>query len=145
MPEYSVSAPKVQELENRMAKLGLFEADIDESFIRSSGAGGQNVNKVSTCVVLLHRPTKITVRCQQERSQAMNRFIARRVLCDKVEEQVLGEKSERRQAMEKIRRQKRKRSKRAKERILENKHRHSAKKQMRGGGGGGGGTGFHND
>jgi protein subunit release factor B len=132
MPEYPVSAPKVKELEARMAKLGIFEADLEESFIRSSGAGGQNVNKVSTCVQLVHRPTSTTVRCQQERGQAMNRFLARRLLCDKIEEKALGEKSERRQAMEKIRRQKRKRSKRAKERVLENKRHHSGIKQMRG-------------
>jgi protein subunit release factor B len=132
MPEYPVSAPKVEELESRMKKLGIFETDLSETFIRSSGAGGQNVNKVSTCVVLLHRPSGLGVRCQQERSQAMNRFIARRLLCDKLEEKVFGEKSERRQAMEKIRRQKRKRSKRAKERILENKRHHSGVKQMRG-------------
>jgi protein subunit release factor B len=132
MPEYPVSPPKVAELETRMAKLGMHESDLEESFIRSSGAGGQNVNKVSTCVQIVHRPSGLSVRCQRERSQAMNRFIARRLLCDKLEERVLGAQSARQQAAEKIRRQKRKRSKRAKERILEAKRHQSGVKAMRG-------------
>ena len=132
MPDYPVSPPKAAELESRMAKLGIFEADIEESFVRSSGAGGQNVNKVSTCVQIVHRPSGLSVRCQQERSQAMNRFIARRLLCDKLEERVLGAQSARRQLAEKIRRQKRKRSKRAKERILEAKRHNSSIKALRG-------------
>jgi protein subunit release factor B len=121
----------VAELEARMAKLGIREPDIEESFVRSSGAGGQNVNKVSTCVQLVHRPSGTTVNCQRERSQAMNRFIARRLLCDKIEEKALGDQSRRQQAFEKIRRQKRKRSKRAKERILEAKRHNSSVKAMR--------------
>jgi protein subunit release factor B len=132
MPDYSVSEPKVTELAARMAKLGILEADLEESFVRSGGAGGQNVNKVSSCVQLVHRPSGLTVRCQQERSQVMNRFLARRLLCEKLEEKTLGEKSQRQQAFEKIRRQKRKRSKRAKERILEAKRQNSTKKQLRG-------------
>jgi protein subunit release factor B len=131
MPEYPVSPGKVDELQARMRSLGISELDLEESFIRSSGAGGQNVNKVSTCVQILHRPSGMTVRCQQERSQAMNRFIARRWLCDKIEEKRLGERSARQQAFEKVRRQKRKRSKRAKERILEQKKRNSGIKQLR--------------
>jgi protein subunit release factor B len=132
MPEYPVSPPKAAELENRMAKLGISEADLEESFIRSSGKGGQNVNKVSTCVQILHRPSGIAVRCQQERSQAMNRFLARRLICDKLEEKLLGAQSARQQMSEKIRRQKRKRSKRAKERILEAKRHQSGVKALRG-------------
>jgi protein subunit release factor B len=121
MPDFPVSPEKSAALEQRLASLGIREADLDEQFIRSGGPGGQNVNKVSTCVVLVHRPSGISVRCQQERSQALNRYLARKLLADKVEEKVKGAASARQQAMEKVRRQKRKRSRRAKNRMLENK------------------------
>ncbi len=114
-----------------MEKLGLKESDFEENFIRSGGPGGQNVNKVSTCVVLRHGPTGLEVRCQRERSQALNRYLARRLLVSKLEERVLGIASERRMAIEKIRRQKRKRSKRAKDKMLQNKKHQSLKKSLR--------------
>ena len=123
MADFPVGPDKAKALGERMEQLGIREEDLDESFVRSGGPGGQNVNKVSTCVVLVHRPTGTTVRCQAERSQALNRFIARRILVEKIEEQRLGAASARRQAAEKIRRQKRRRSRRSHERILEEKHR----------------------
>jgi protein subunit release factor B len=128
---FPVSALKQEELARRMAALGVCEADLEESFIRSRGAGGQNVNKVSTCVVLLHRPTGTTVKCQRERSQALNRFLARRLLCDRLEERVRGAESAERSRVEKIRRQKRRRSRRAKLKMLAQKRLHSAKKELR--------------
>ena len=125
MPTFSVSPAKENELITRMDKLGVKESEFDESFIRSSGKGGQHVNKTSTCVVLVHKPTGLKVRCQTERSQSMNRFLARRLLLDKIEQKILGIQSAKEQAREKIRRQKRKRSKRAKEKLLANKRHQS--------------------
>jgi len=128
---YPVSSGKIKQLQDKMKQLGLKEGDFQEHFIRSGGAGGQNVNKVSTCVVLKHLPSGFAVRCQQERSQALNRYLAKRRLIDKIEEYHLGIRSSRRKAIEKIRRQKRKRSKRAKEKMLEGKRHRSEKKSLR--------------
>lgn len=114
-----------------MQKAGVREVDFEEHFTRSQGKGGQNVNKVSTCVVLKHVPTGLSVKCQSERSQAMNRYLARRRLIEKIENQVLGRLSAENQAIAKIRRQKRKRSKRAKEKILESKKKNSIKNSLR--------------
>ena len=131
MSVFPVSPEKEDQLSRRMAALGVREADIEESFVRSGGHGGQNVNKTSTCVMLLHRPTGLQVKCQETRQQGLNRFIARRLLLDKIEERQNGFVAARRAEIEKIRRQKRKRSRRAKERMLADKSRHSEKKQMR--------------
>ncbi len=132
MAFFDVTAHKEHELDERMLKLGVKEGDIDETFVRSSGPGGQNVNKVSTCVVLVHRPTGLMVKCQQSRFQGLNRFYARRLLLDKIEQRQIGFVQAERDRVEKIRRQKRKRSKRAKEKMLDNKHKHSEKKKLRG-------------
>jgi protein subunit release factor B len=122
LPNFPVSSDKWKALEARMLKLGIREQDLDERFVRAGGPGGQNVNKVSTCVILIHRASGVSVRCQEERSQGLNRYLARKRLADKVEETLLGKASRRQQEIEKIRRQKRKRSKRAKEKMLETKH-----------------------
>ncbi|MBI3994742.1 MAG: peptide chain release factor-like protein [Nitrospirae bacterium] len=131
MPIFPVSPSKEDQLTERMRKLGVREEDLEESFIRSSGPGGQNVNKTSTAVVLVHRPSGLTVRCQEARSQGLNRFLARRVLLDRIEGKKLGALSAERQRIEKIRRQKRKRSRRAKEKMLANKRHQSEKKRER--------------
>jgi peptide chain release factor len=131
MSIFGVSLEKEQALKERMKKLEIREEDLVEKFIRSQGHGGQNVNKTSTCVYLKHLPTGLEVKCQQERSQALNRFIARRLLSDKIENSILGKQSAEQQRIEKIRRQKRKRSKRAQEKMLAEKHRQSEKKQNR--------------
>ena len=127
-----VSPGKEKTLNDRMQALGIREEDIEEQFVRSSGAGGQKVNKTSSCVVLHHRPTGIRVKCQQERSQALNRFLARRLLVDKIEAKIKGAASAAEQAIARIRRQKRRRSRRAKEKILAAKHRQAEKKSLRG-------------
>lgn len=131
MSRFPVSPEKEAQLLQRMSDLDIKEEDIIEKFIRGSGKGGQKINRTASCVYLMHHPTGIEVKCQNERSQAMNRFYARRELCDKVEALVLGKASREQQEREKIRRQKRRRSRRAKEKILNEKRKTSKKKQLR--------------
>ena len=127
MATFSIRKEKEDALRKKMDSLGIFEKDIVEKFIRSSGKGGQKVNKTSSCVYLKHLPTKIEVKCQRERSQAINRFLARRILTEKIEGMIKGKESEEQQRIAKIRRQKRKRSKRAKLKMVEDKRIHSRK------------------
>jgi protein subunit release factor B len=129
---FTVSTQKEELLREKMESLNIREEDIEESFIRSSGKGGQHVNKTSTCVYLKHIPTGIEVKCQEERSQALNRYRARVILVNKVEQRIKGKESAETQRIEKIRRQKRKRSKRAKEKMLAEKKITAKKKKLRG-------------
>jgi protein subunit release factor B len=127
-----LSGDRARALEERLARLGVRAEDLEESFVHSGGKGGQNVNKVATCVVLVHRPTGLAVKCQRERTQGANRLIARQLLADKIEERKLGAASKRQQEAEKVRRQKRRRSRRAKARMLDDKRAHAVKKAGRG-------------
>ncbi len=131
MSRFGVTVQKAAALAEQFARLGIREEDLEERFVRSSGPGGQNVNKVATCVWLQHRPTGVEVKVQRERSQALNRFLARRRLARRIEERLLGRASAERQRIEKIRRQKRRRSRRAKERMLRDKRFQSMKKSFR--------------
>jgi protein subunit release factor B len=131
MSTFEVSPDKETQLSQRMATLGIREADLEETFVRSGGHGGQNVNKTSTCVMLLHRPTGLQVKCQETRHQGLNRFLARKLLLDKIESVRKQRAAAERARVEKIRRQKRRRSQGAKERMLADKSRHSAKKEFR--------------
>ena len=132
MSSFPVSPDKLAQLQQRMSALGVNEAEIEETFVRSGGAGGQKVNKSSSCVMLLHRPTGLRVKSQTTRHQAMNRFLARRLLLDKIERMRKGHIEAERARVEKIRRQKLKRSSRAKQRMLADKARHGDKKRLRG-------------
>jgi protein subunit release factor B len=131
MPLFNVTPEKEKKLSERMRELGVSEQDLEETFIRSPGPGGQKVNKTASCVQLRHIPTGISVKCHRERSQALNRFLARRLLLDKIEQRQKGIISQEQQRIEKIRRQKRKRSKRAKEKMLAEKQHQGDKKQQR--------------
>jgi protein subunit release factor B len=131
MSSFPVSPEKEAQLAERMAGLGVSEADLEETFVRSGGHGGQNVNKTATCVMLLHRPTGLQVKCQTTRQQGLNRFIARRLLLDKIEALRKGHVAAERARIEKIRRQKRRRSRRARQRMLADKAHQAAKKESR--------------
>ena len=132
MIPFPVSPKKQQDLRTLMRRLGVTEDQLEETFIHSSGPGGQNVNKVATCVVLRHRPSGLEVRCQRERSQALNRYLARRTLLQRLEAERLGRLSAEAQRIAKIRRQKRRRSRRAKEKLLRDKQHRAEKKLLRG-------------
>lgn len=131
MSMFLITPEKEAQLRARQAALGVREQDLEESFVRSGGHGGQNVNKVATCVLLRHRPTGLMVKCQTTRHQGLNRFLARRLLLDKIERQQKGFVQAERAAIAKIRRQKAWRARRAKERMLADKAHRATIKQWR--------------
>jgi len=131
MLKFGVREEKQKALEEEMRRFNVREEDLVEKFIRSRGPGGQKVNKTATCVYLKHLPTGFEVKMQKARSQALNRFLARRELVRKIKNYVLGKESDEEKRREKIRRAKRRRSKRAKKKILEQKRLQSRKKELR--------------
>ncbi len=117
MSKFGVSTEKEEALLQKMNGLGVHEADIDEKFIRSGGPGGQNVNKVATCVQLKHLPTGITVKIQKDRTQGVNRFLARRSLVSKIEESLLGKPAKELLKIQKIQKQKKRRKRKTKAKL----------------------------
>ncbi|MGJ8695044.1 MAG: peptide chain release factor family protein [Verrucomicrobiaceae bacterium] len=126
-----ISADKKAAMNDRMIKLGILEDDLVEKFVRGTGSGGQKINKTSSCVFLRHPPTGLETKVQRDRSREMNRYLARKELCDQLEEIILGKKSARQQAREKIRRQKRRQSRRQRAKNVSLKRQHGAKKSLR--------------
>ena len=101
-----VRPEKLAALRERMEALGIREQDLEESFVRGSGRGGQKVNKTNNCVYLRHTPTGIAVKCHADRSRELNRFLARRELCDTVEQMQTGRCAARARVIQRMRKQK---------------------------------------
>ncbi len=127
----TLSPETIERIKAKMCIASLCEDDIEESYIRGSGSGGQKINKTSSCVRLIHKPTGTQIRCQETRSREANRMLARRMLAEKLLEAQKSAESARIQEIEKIRRQKRRRSRRQKARMLDEKRKHSEKKALR--------------
>lgn len=126
-----ISPEKLGDLDRRMAALGIQEGDLLEKFVRGSGSGGQKINKTNNCVFLKHLPSGVCVKCQMDRSRELNRFLARRELCEQLEAIRDGRALAKTQAIEKMRRQKRPRSRRSKLRSVADKRLLSRKKSLR--------------
>lgn len=126
-----VKKEKKEALQEQMERLHISEKDLVEKFILGRGKGGQKINKNASCVYVKHLPTGIEVKCQKDRKRELNRFLARRILCEKIAKQTHQEITEKEQALKKIARQKKRRSRRSKEKILKKKKHHSALKTLR--------------
>ncbi|MCD4781922.1 MAG: peptide chain release factor-like protein [Candidatus Omnitrophica bacterium] len=131
MSKFGVTIDKHNEIRKLMRKAQVFEKDLKESFVHSSGPGGMNVNKVATCVVLEHNPTGITVKCQKERTQGLNRYHARLLLVKKIEKLRRTEAYYEQHEREKAKRRDRRRPQQLKEEVLKDKHLQSEKKALR--------------
>jgi len=126
-----ISKEKQDEIKQRMERLGITEADFIEKFILGSGSGGQKINKTSSCVYLKHIPSGTEVKCQKTRSRELNRLYARREICERLEQQLFQEKSEKQQLIEKTRRQKQRKTRKQKQKMIEEKRHTSSKKTLR--------------
>jgi peptide chain release factor len=126
-----IKPEKETALREQMSRLGIKEEDLVEKFILGSGSGGQKINKTSSCVYLKHIPTGIEIKCQRSRSREMNRFYARRELCEKLEFALFKKESEKQREISKVRRQKKRRSRKTQQKLVEQKRTLSTKKQLR--------------
>lgn len=126
-----ITKEKEDALAERMIRLGIRDDDLIEKFILGSGSGGQKINKTHSCVYLKHIPSGLEIKCQKDRSRVMNRFLARRELCEKLEYALFREKSKKQQEISKVRRQKKRRSRRTQEKLVETKRTTSTKKNFR--------------
>ncbi len=131
MGDVYIGIEKREQLRAFMASVGVREEDLVEKFVLGSGRGGQKVNKTASCVYLRHEPSGFEVKCQPTRSRELNRYYARKTLCERLEEREKGAQSRRQQEAERIRRQKRRRSRRQRDRMLDDKHHHAERKQRR--------------
>jgi peptide chain release factor len=131
MDSMAILKKKWDDLLALMASLGILESDLFEKFILGSGKGGQHLQKTSSCVYLRHIPTGLEVKCQKERERDTNRYVARKMLLEAYREKILKEKTEKKNLLEKIRRQKRRRTRRTQKKLLENKRMHGEKKSLR--------------
>ncbi|NGX33202.1 MAG: Peptide chain release factor 1 [Candidatus Anoxychlamydiales bacterium] len=127
----SIKKEKIDALKNKMKLLNIKEKDLVEKFILGSGRGGQKIQKTHSCVYLKHIPTGIEIKCQKDRSRALNRYYARKELVSKIEEKLFKEKSEKQKKIFKIKKQKKRRSRKAKQKMFEEKKKLSKKKQLR--------------
>jgi len=126
-----ISPETIAKIRALMAEASIFEEDLEESFILGSGPGGQKTNKTSSVVRLSHEPSGLAVKCGENRSREVNRWLARRMLAETILEREHIRKSEARQKAEKVRRQKRRRSRRQKQKMLDDKHAHAEIKANR--------------
>ena len=126
-----IKKAKLDELQQRMERLKITDRDLVEKFILGSGKGGQKVNKTHSCVYLKHIPSGIEIKCSKNRSREMNRYFARKELCERLEEIIFKAKSAKKKLQEKIRRQKKRRTRKQKEKMLEEKKRYSKIKELR--------------
>lgn len=131
MSNVSISELSKNRIRRVMETAGVSECDLDEKFIAGGGSGGQKINKTASCVHLLHAPSGTVVKCQKSRSRELNRWLARRILAERLLEKIRSENSARLRAAEKIRRAKRRRSRRQKQKMLDEKSAHGRKKELR--------------
>lgn len=126
-----ISPETIARIKDLMNQASVYEEDLEESFILGGGPGGQKTNKTSNVVRLVHAPSALAVRCGENRSREINRWLARRALAEQILAREQGRKTAAQQAREKVRRQKRRRSRRQKQRMLDDKHAHAEKKARR--------------